>query len=67
MVIIATAWLACSVLAYGVTLGYFDYEYSDNFEAHRMFAFFFSMLGPFSLVVALACSGFAKRGLRFKK
>jgi len=66
-VIILAAWVVCSILTYGITFAHFSREYENNDTSGACFALFFSVFGPFGLVVSFISSGCAKHGLRFRK
>ena len=69
--LIVVAWLACGVLAFGITVAYFwcahpilqsRLKFREDCGAGGIFA----LMGPVGLLVALLCSGFAYRGLMYR-
>ncbi len=68
-VIIATLWIACGVLAYGLTLAFFQRKFpliaADDYWDDVLFAVFIGTLGPIGLFTALV-SGGTKHGVKWK-
>lgn len=63
--------LTCSVLCYGMTLGYFAGKFPTlDLDDHKSFSVDFSipalLFGPISLITIYFLSGRCKYGLRFK-
>jgi len=54
---IAITWAACSIAAYGFTLGRFDHDFPD--QRNGGIAFVMGMLGPIGLLVTMLLSGTA--------
>lgn len=65
--IIVAAWIACGVVAYGITLGYFRHEYPQPDEkGHEGIASLMALVGPIGLIVSVVNSDIAKHGMKFK-
>lgn len=66
---IVALWLACSILVYGITLGYFATEYPlvhlENPRSNYWFAATLALWGPISLVPVIFLSRGIKHGLRW--
>lgn len=62
-------WIACGVLAYGITYGYFQREFPTiAYESQKddsAMALVFGALGPFGVLLSFVLSGFAKHGLKW--
>lgn len=62
-------YLACSVLSYGMSMGYFQREFAEiakeTYHNDMAFSALFALFGPVNLVVALIMTGFGKHGLLF--
>lgn len=60
----AAVWAGCGLLAYGITLAYWDAEHPgwDNTGMAQSTA----LAGPIGLLVAFVKSDFAKHGLKYK-
>lgn len=57
----------CSIISYAMLLAYLDAEFREiGYGRNLITAIVVSLLGPFSLIVALACTTFGKYGLKFK-
>jgi hypothetical protein len=74
LAIFITVYILCGVLAYGLTLGYFQRKYTDVYVdiaylVHRDIvntARIMALSGPFGLIVAWLCSERGKYGLKFR-
>ncbi len=68
-VIIATLWIACGVLTYGLMLAYQQREFpliaATDYVSDVLFAVLFGALGPFGLFAALFCGG-TRHGVKWK-
>ena len=62
-------WLICSVLAYGITLGYFLGKFKNNSMEDKgiyvLIAILYALLGPVGVFLSYFMSGFAEHGLKF--
>ena len=76
LLIFALGWVACGVLSYGITLAYFQNEYSHLFDESEQDRFFgenvrfaisYSLFGPLSLLCSVLASGFVKHGLQYRR
>lgn len=68
--LIILGWLTCSALSHGMLFAYFQREYprkaKEMFREDMSMSLMVSLLGPPALFCALACTGFAKHGFKFK-
>lgn len=70
--IAVVAWLACGVLAYGITLADFQRRFPllADLPGHRAMdmgmALIYGAMGPPGLVFMFCLSGFARHGLMFR-
>jgi hypothetical protein len=64
-------WIICGILAYGLTLGYFQREYpviaDADYAGDAGRALVFGCAGPLGLMIALPCSGFGRHGLMWRR
>ena len=70
-ILVATGWVVCSVLAYGLTLADLepkDQPYIDDASMRHSVAFavLIGLCGPVGFIIAIFASGFATHGLRWR-
>ncbi len=62
-------WIACGVLAYGLTFGHFQRRWpgiaKEMRSNHRALALLLAIVGPLGVFIALT-NGSAKHGLKFR-
>ena len=64
---VAPGYLVCSVLGFGLTVGYFQREfYNTRSKDVYPYAAFTAIIGPIGLFVSLFGSNFGKHGLQFR-
>ncbi len=73
MIYIIAAYIISGVLAYGITLAYFQNEkrYSELVKAEEYqkdlsFSVFIGLFGPIGLFIAIFSSGFLEKGFRLR-
>ncbi len=68
--LLAVFWAICGVVAYGLTLGYFQREFVILGEKTRpgnvVLAVLMCLIGPMGLAVAFFSSGFGHHGFRWR-
>lgn len=71
-IIFAVVWLGCGILAFGMSLAFWTYEYSmltskKNFREDLIVSLAVSTLGPLSLISVYIATDRAKHGLIYRK
>lgn len=68
--LLGVVWAVCGILAYGLTLGYFQREFVVLGEKTRagnvVLALLMFLIGPIGLIVAFLSSGFGHHGFRWR-
>ena len=64
-------WIISGILTYGISLAYMQREYPSIAEEMYLedvvFAMFFSILGPMSLLISFILSNYGKYGLMYRR
>lgn len=64
---IILVYLACSFLTYGITFGYFQGKYPNQWTSFdKAFAFVYSLFGPLGLFLSFLLSDFVSYGLKWR-
>ena len=62
-------YFICSIFTYGITFGYLQNKYFEvaklDYVADMEIAFYYSLLGPFGLIISIYKSEYCKYGLKF--
>jgi len=70
VIIVLIVWIACGVLTFGITFGYFQREFpllaEEGGHSDRMLALLFAAFGPIALITTFFLSGCLKHGIKFK-
>ena len=70
LIVLLLAWIPCGVLAYGLTLGFFQNRFASiaykKRTADQVLAATYAILGPIGLFVAALGSRFGAYGLRWR-
>lgn len=70
MKFIITVWLICGFITYGTTFAYFQSKYplvaEEQYREDIGDSIFFSLFGPFGLIVSSLLSGFWEYGWKLK-
>jgi hypothetical protein len=68
VVVAVVVWIVCGAFAYAVHLAFFRtmYPFPDTLRQDQSLAAFVGLFGPIGLLVALAISGFAEHGIRWR-
>jgi hypothetical protein len=68
--IVATIWILCGILAYGIMFADSQRRYpllaNDDYREDMANSVLLGLFGPIGLLTALFSSGFARYGLKFR-
>lgn len=72
LIIFAVVWLGCGILAFGMSLSYWNRKYilildKKNFKSDVVVSLFAATLGPFGLLGVYLATDRAKHGLSYRK
>lgn len=68
MLYLIIIWAICGFFGYGITLAYFEGEFSfgNNYRENLGFSTFVALCGPLGLLSIILMTGFCKHGFRLK-